>query len=245
MILKNKRDFLFVILAGFFITNAITAEMVGGKVIDIGKLLKPDLFYISVGILPWPIVFLATDIINEFYGKKIVRKLSILTACLIGYAFLVLFFSMQIPAIKDSPIPDAAFKQVFGQSMWIIVGSITAFIVSQLIDVFVFWLIREKTGGKMIWLRSTGSTVVSQLFDSFIVGGIGLWLPSRLDPEHYHVSTELFMKIFLTGYTVKLLIAVCLTPLIYLGHFLIDNYLGEKESKKDIEESAKESLEKS
>lgn len=244
MIFKSKRDFLFVVLAGFFITNAIVAEMVGGKLIDIGQSFKPNLFIMSVGILPWPIVFLATDIINEFYGKKVVRRLSILTACLIGYAFIVLFLTMQVPAISTSPIPEEAFMQVFGQSMWIIIGSITAFIVSQLIDVFVFWVIRERTGGKMIWLRSTGSTVVSQLFDTFIVGGIGLWLPSRLYPDQYHITTEIFLKASLTGYSVKLLIAVALTPLIYTGHFLIDKYLGDKEAEKDIEQTARESLRK-
>ena len=244
MIFKSKRDFLFVVLSGFFITNAIVAEMVGGKLIDIGQSFKPNFFIMSVGILPWPIVFLATDIINEFYGKKVVRRLSILTACLIGYAFIVLLLAMQVPAIQNSPVPNDAFSAVFGQSMWIIIGSITAFIFSQMIDVFVFWLIRERTGEKMIWLRSTGSTAVSQLFDTFIVGGIGLWLPSRLFPEKYHITTEIFIKASLTGYSVKLLIAIALTPVIYIGHSMIDHYLGEKDSEKIIEQTAKESLEK-
>ncbi len=243
MIFNNKRNFLFVVLSGFFITNAIVAEMVGGKLIDIGQNFKPGFFIMSVGILPWPIVFLATDIMNEFYGKQVVRRLSILTACLIGYAFVVLFLAMQIPAIANSPVPNEAFSAVFGQSMWIIVGSITAFIFSQLIDVFVFWFIRERTGEKMIWLRSTGSTVVSQLFDTFIVGGIGLWLPGKLFPEKYHITTEVFIKASLTGYSVKLLIAVVLTPVIYMGHSIVDRYLGEKESDKIIELTAKESLE--
>jgi len=234
MLYKNKRDFLFVILVGFFITNALVAEMIGGKLIDIGMSFKPDIFIMSVGILPWPIVFLTTDMMNEYYGKSVVRKLSMITACLIAYAFIVLFFAMQIPSIQNSPVGDSAFSQVFGQSMWIIIGSITAFIISQLIDIFVFWAIRQKTGKGMIWMRATGSTVVSQLFDTFIVGGIGLWLPSQLFPEKYHVTTDLFLQAFLTGYSVKLLIALLLIPLIYLVHYLIDKYMGEDESNKMI-----------
>ncbi len=124
--------------------------------------------------------------------------------------------------------------------MWIIVGSITAFITSQLIDVFVFWFIRTRTGGKMLWLRATGSTAVSQLFDTFIVGGIGLWLPSLLYLELYHFPFEMYVQTSLTGYSVKLIIAVALTPVIYLGHSLVDKYLGEKESDRIIEEAAKE-----
>lgn len=242
MLYKNKRDFLFVILVGFFITNALVAEMVGGKLIDIGINFKPDVFIMSVGILPWPIVFLTTDMMNEYYGKSVVRKLSLITACLIAYAFIVLFLAMQIPAIQNSPVGDSAFSMVFGQSMWIIIGSITAFVISQLIDVVVFWGIRKQTGKRMIWMRATGSTVVSQLFDTFIVGGIGLWLPSQLYPEKYHVTTNLFLKASLTGYSVKLLIALLLIPLIYLVHYLIDKYLGEDESTKLIDQTAKEEI---
>ena len=104
--------------------------------------------------------------------------------------------------------------------MWIIVGSLVAFLVSQFIDVSVFWYFRKKTGAGKIWLRSTGSTIISQLFDSFIVLGIAFWLPGK-------INTETFISSALTGYTFKLIIAVVLTPLIYLGHHLIKNYLKE------------------
>lgn len=194
----------------------------------------------SVGILLWPVVFLTTDLINEYFGKTAVRKLSFITAGLVLYAFIVLWFAMMPEAISFSPVNDVSFHNVFGQSLWIIVGSIIAFITSQLIDVFVFWFIRTRTGGKMLWLRATGSTVVSQLFDTFIVGGIGLWLPALLYPDKYHFPFDMYLKASLTGYSVKLIIAVGLTPVIYLGHYLADKYLGEKESEKIIEESAKE-----
>jgi uncharacterized integral membrane protein (TIGR00697 family) len=213
---QTRKDFVFVILAGIFITNAVTAELIGGKLIQIGP------FVMSIGILPWPIVFLTTDLINEYFGEKGVRKLSFITACLIAYSFVILLLAMTIPAAKGiSPVTDDQFQAVFGQSMWIIVGSIVAFLVSQLIDVTVFWFFKNRTGDTKIWLRTTGSTLVSQLFDSFIVLGIAFWLPGKID-------FETFLSSALTGYTFKLSIAILLTPAIYVGHNLIKKYLSKE-----------------
>lgn len=227
---KSKREFIFIILAGIFITNAIIAELIGGKLIQIGP------FVMSIGIIPWPVVFLTTDLINEFYGRKGVKRLSILTSGLIAYAFIILFSAINIPAAKGiSAVSDEQFQAVFGQSMWIIVGSIVAFLFSQFIDVSIFWLLRDKTGGKMIWLRSTGSTIISQLVDTFVVLGIAFWLPGKM-------NTSTFLNAALTGYTFKLIIAIALTPLIYAGHRLIDNYFGEEEAHSIIKHTAEESL---
>ena len=213
---KNRKDFVFVILAGIFITNAVTAELIGGKLIQIGP------FVMSIGILPWPIVFLTTDLINEYFGEKGVKKLSLITACLIAYAFVILLVAIGIPAAKGiSPVSDEQFQAVFGQSMWIIVGSIIAFMFSQLIDVTVFWFFKNKTGDQKIWLRTTGSTIISQLFDSFIVLGIAFWLPGK-------INFDTFISSALTGYTFKLIIAIVLTPLIYLGHYAIKKYLADE-----------------
>ena len=212
---QRRKDIVYVVLAGIFITNALVAELIGGKLIYIGDVVM------SLGILPWPIVFITTDLINEYFGEKGVKKLSFITAGLIAYTFFLLLIGLQIPAVKgDGLITDKQFSAVFGQSMWIIVGSITAFLVSQLIDVTIFHFVKNRTGKKMIWLRSTGSTVISQFFDSFIVLGIAFWLPGKID-------TKMFVASALTGYTVKLLIAVGLTPFIYLGHYLIEKYLAK------------------
>jgi len=213
---QSKKDTVYVILAGIFITNAVVAELIGGKLIYIGPYLM------SIGILPWPIVFVTTDLINEYFGEKGVKKLSLITASLIAYCFVLLYFALKIPAVKgDNLVTDAQFNGVFGQSMWIIVGSITAFMVSQLIDVTIFHFFKNKTGNKMIWLRSTGSTVISQLFDSFIVLGIAFWMTGKM-------TTEIYIASAFTGYFVKLIIAVLLTPLIYLGHSLIEKYIHNK-----------------
>jgi len=209
---QSKKDTVYVILAGIFITNAVVAELIGGKLIDVFGIPM------SIGILPWPIVFVTTDLINEYFGEKGVRKLSLITASLIAYTFLVLFFAIKIPSSGISSVTTDQFHAVFGQSQWIIVGSIVAFLASQLIDVAIFHFVKNKTGGKMIWLRSTGSTVISQLFDSFIVLGIAFWATGIM-------TTEQYIKSGLTGYLVKLVIAILMTPLIYLGHSLIEKYL--------------------
>lgn len=210
---QSRKDMVYIVLAGIFITNALVAELIGGKLIYVGEAVM------SLGILPWPVVFVTTDLINEYFGEKGVRKLSLLTASLITYTFVLLFIGLQIPAVKgDGLVTDDQFKAVFGQSMLIIIGSITAFLVSQLIDVTIFHFVKNKTGNRMIWLRSTGSTVISQLFDSFIVLGIAFWLPGKMDNDTFILSA-------FTGYSVKLGIAILLTPLIYLGHSLIDKYL--------------------
>jgi uncharacterized integral membrane protein (TIGR00697 family) len=214
---KTKKDTVFVILAGIFITNAVTAELIGGKLIDVLGIPM------SIGILPWPVVFVTTDLINEYFGQKGVRRLSYITAALIAYVFVVLFFALRIPSEKGMGVTDSQFSAVFGQSQWIIVGSITAFIFSQIIDVGLFHFVKKRTGEKMIWLRSTGSTVISQLFDSFIVLGIAFWLTGKM-------PTDVFIKSALAGYSVKLIIAVLLTPLIYLGHYLIEKYTHEHET---------------
>jgi len=217
--IQSRKDFIYILLAGFFITNAIMGEMIGGKLIQIGP------FNLSIGIIPWPVVFLTTDLINEYYGRKGVRRLTFLTAGLIVYAFILLFVGMQFNAASFSPVNDEAFNRVFGQSMWIIVGSIIAFLTSQLLDVIVFLAIKKRTGSKMLWLRATGSTVISQLIDTFIVAGIAFWLPGKLTFSEY-VNTSA------TGYTAKLIIAIAITPLIYLGHYFIDRYLRlDKDSK--------------
>ncbi|MBM3436276.1 MAG: queuosine precursor transporter, partial [Bacteroidetes bacterium] len=210
--------------------NAVVGELIGGKLIQLGP------FTMSIGIIPWPVVFLTTDLINEYYGRKGVRRLTILTSLLIVYTFILLFVGMNIPASKISPVKDEQFLGVFGQSLWIIVGSITAFLSSQLIDVVVFWFIRKKTGRRLIWLRATGSTVVSQLFDTFIVTGIAFWLPGKL-------SFMEFINTAGTGYLMKLMIAILITPLIYLGHGIIHRFLGEPESQEIIGDTAKEELE--
>lgn len=224
--LNQRRQWLFVFLVGLFVTNAITAELISNKLIEIPLYFslgdnKFGPFITIVGVIPWPVVFILTDLLNEFYGEKAVRRISWITAVLIAYCFIIVSIALAMPAheIPGSTLAtDKEFSKVFGQAQMVIVGSIAAFLVSQLLDAFVFHKIKAKTGNRFIWLRSTGSTVISQFIDTVIVLYIGFVLPGSL-------SFDKFLEIAPTNYFLKLLIAVALTPLIYLGHYLIKRYL--------------------
>jgi uncharacterized integral membrane protein (TIGR00697 family) len=227
--LSNRKDIVFLVLAGFFITNAIVAELIAGKIFELGP------FVLSLGILLWPIVFLTTDLVNEYYGKDGVKKLTYITVGLISYMFIVITIGLYIKPASYSSVSEENYNKVFGPSQWIIVGSILAFISSQLIDVFIFWIIRDKTGSKMIWFRATGSTLVSQLIDTFVVQYIGFVLPGAWTMDQFWHNASY-------TYVFKLMIAIVLTPLIYVGHHYINKYIGEKESHDQIQSAAEETL---
>jgi uncharacterized integral membrane protein (TIGR00697 family) len=224
---KKRKDLVFIILAGFFVTNAIVAELIGGKLVQFF-----GLFTQSLGIILWPVVFILTDLINEHYGKAGVRKLTYITVGLIIYTFILISIGLKVPAVGFSPVNDETFRTVFGQSQWIIVGSVIAFLISQLVDVYIFWVFRDKTGNRMIWLRSTGSTVVSQLVDTFVVQFIAFVVPGKWAFNEFLVNAA-------WGYSFKLLVAVCLIPFIYLGHYIIAEFLRKNEP---TEEPAEEPI---
>jgi len=244
MSFKTKESRLLLILGTFFVANAILSEFIGVKIFsveqtlglkhfDINLLGVPNLsFNMSAGVLTWPIIFIMTDIINEYFGVKQVRFLSVLTSILIAYAFIVIWGAMHLSASdfwvhqningKDLDMNNA-FAGIFGQGMWIIVGSIVAFLVGQIADVVIFHRIKRITGEKALWLRSTGSTLVSQLIDSFVV----IFIAFYLNPQ-YHWSWQMVAAIGLVNYTYKFLVAILMTPVLYLVHAIIDRYLGKE-----------------
>jgi uncharacterized integral membrane protein (TIGR00697 family) len=248
---QNKKQRLFLILGAFFIANAIVAEFIGAKIFSVeGTLgfaqLDITLFgmehfnlNMTCGVILWPAVFIMTDIINEYFGQKGVRFFSYLGASLIAYAFIGVFAAM-----KSTPASwwvmqenngeminmDKAYNAVFGQGLLIIVASITAFIIGQLVDVAVFHSIKRRTGHRMMWLRSTGSTVISQFIDTFVVLGIAFYLPGKM-------TWQLFIGTSIVSYSYKFLAAVAVTPVLYLVHYIIDRYLGPELSGKMQEEA--------
>lgn len=225
-IVNGRRQWLFIFLVGLFITNAVTAELISNKLIQIpinffflGKEFGP--YTTIVGILPWPVVFILTDLLNEFYGFKAVKRISWITAILIAYCFIIVGLSLSIPAVEiegSKLATNESYNLVFGQAQMVIVGSIVAFLISQLLDAYVFNWIKKKTGNKLIWLRSTGSTLFSQLIDTYVVLYIGFVLPGSLKMSD-------FLAIAPTNYILKIIIAISLTPMIYLGHYLVKRFL--------------------
>ncbi|RZL48987.1 MAG: VUT family protein [Pedobacter sp.] len=243
MTFKTKESRLLLILGAFFVANAILSEFIGVKIfsvegtlgfdkLDINLFGVPKLsFNMSAGVLTWPIIFIMTDIINEYFGVKQVRFLSILTSILIGFAFLVVWLAMKLQPsdfwlmqkVDGQEINMlVAFDAIFGQGMWIIVGSITAFLIGQMVDVLIFHRIKKFTGEKALWLRATGSTLFSQLVDSFVV----IFIAFYLNPA-YNWSWQMVAAIGLVGYTYKFIIALLMTPILYLVHGVIDRYLGK------------------
>ena len=251
--LEQKRNRLFIILSGIFITNALLAEIIGVKIFSAESTvgLQPAQlnilgfvmdFNLTAGALIWPVVFLTTDLINEYFGKPGVKRISYLTALLILYAFLVIFIAIGLPPaswwenLTDESgnvyNMDIAFNRILGQGLRIIAGSLIAFLLGQLVDVFVFQRLRKATGNRRLWLRATGSTLVSQLVDSFVVLYIAF----------YGVfSNDQILAIGITNYIYKFSVAILLTPVIYLGHFFIDNYLGKENASHLSDEAAKQS----
>jgi queuosine precursor transporter len=254
MTFKTKESRLLLVLGSFLIANAILSEFIGVKIFtvegslgirkfDINLLGVPNLsFNMSAGVLTWPLVFIMTDIINEYYGIRQVRFLSILASILIGYAFLAVGFAIKlVPAdfwstqsINGETIHlNNAFVAIFGQGMWIIAGSITAFLVGQIVDVFIFQSIKRTTGEKALWLRATGSTLISQLVDSFVV----IFIAFYLNPN-YNWTWQMVAAIGLVNYIYKFIVAMLMTPVLYGVHGIIDSYLGKNMAKKMINEAS-------
>lgn len=239
--LKHRGLILFVILGGFFIANALIAEMIGVKIFAMEGTLGLEPFNwnlfgekgslsFTAGVLLWPVVFIMTDVINEYFGLRGVRLLSYLAVGLIIYAFIMIYAAIGLEpadwwigvnAEYGVENMQTAFANIFGQGLWIIVGSIVAFLIGQLLDVYVFHRIRKITGEGKIWLRATGSTLFSQLIDSFVV----LYIAFVLGPQQWPWS--LFLAVGTVNYIYKFLMAILLTPVIYLMHHLIDDFLGE------------------
>ncbi|GAA0879965.1 queuosine precursor transporter [Algoriphagus jejuensis] len=251
---NSRKTNLFIILASIFLTNAILAEIIGVKIFSAEKTLGFEPvnwsffdqyildFNLTAGVIIWPVVFLTTDIINEYFGKKGVRKISFITAGLIAYIFVIIsVVTILVPADfwlevnGKTPTGDSfdisyAFNSIFRQGLGIIIGSLTAFLLGQLIDVYVFQKLRAVTGSKMIWLRATGSTLVSQFIDSFVVLGIAFYVFGNW-------SISQIIAVGIINYIYKFSVAILLTPLLYVGHGLIDRYLG-KELAEDMAKDA-------
>lgn len=245
-ILRDKPTKLFLTITAFFVANALIAECIGGKIFSLEKLfgLRPTNFTIfgqeglsfnlTCGVLIWPLEFIITDIVNEYFGPKAVRRISYTAIIMISYAFLIFYGAMKIPPAdfwissrQSEGIPNMqhAFGGIFGQGMWIILGSLVAFLVSQMVDVTVFHKIKKITGQKWIWLRATGSTLVSQLVDSFVV----LFIAFKIGNGW---SWQLVLAICLVNYMYKFTMAILLTPFIYILENQIEKYVGPETARK-------------
>jgi uncharacterized integral membrane protein (TIGR00697 family) len=250
--LERKKHRLFIILSGIFLTNALVAEMIGVKIFsaEASVGLQPAHWYIfgftmdfnlTAGAIIWPVVFVTSDLINEYFGQPGVKRISYLTAGFIAYSFIVMFLTIRLPPaawwLEANSLDnngnffniDFAFNKIFGQGQRIILGSLSAFLIGQFTDVFVFQKLKRITGHRKLWLRATGSTLVSQLIDSFVVLFIAF---------SGTFSFRQILAIGITNYVYKFTVAILLTPLIYLGHDIIDRYLGKEHAQRISDEAS-------
>lgn len=239
---SHKKQQLYLVLSGIFIVNALLAEIIGVKIFSLLPLIGRD-DNLTAGVLIWPVVFVTTDIINEYFGKAGVLRVSYLTVALILFAFGVIYLTTKLPPAqfwlevnaKDNqgrPFNiDFAYQSIFRQGGGIVVGSILAFIIGQVLDATVFQGIRKLTGGRYVWLRATGSTLISQLVDSYVVLYVAFFVFGNW-------TLDQVVSVANTNYWYKFAAAILLTPVLYVAHFLIDRYLGPDDTQELQTEAA-------
>lgn len=201
----DRKQRTFVFLTALFVAALITGDFVGGKFFVLfGR-------NFSAGIIPFPLTFVLTDVVNEFYGTHGARRLTYAGLAAAVFVWVVINIALALPTSSESPIPDAVFRGAFGTSSRLYVASLTAYVIGQMLDISLFQALRRVTGHRFLWLRATGSTVLSQLLDSLAVSFVFL-VGTR--------SLGFIINNAANNYVGKLAMAVLLTPLIYLGHAL-------------------------
>lgn len=202
----DRKQHLYLWLAGLFVAALLTADLIGGKVFRVGGI---DL---SVGMLAFPLTFVLTDVLNEFYGPQGARRVTFLGLGAAVFALAIINVAIALPTSPESPLGGDAFRTVFGWSGRLYVASLSAYVVGQLLDIAVFSSLRRMTRHRLLWLRATGSTLASQLVDTLVVNFV-LFTGTK--------SPEFILGIARNSYLLKIAIAVALTPLIYAIHAFV------------------------
>tara|TARA_R110000851_G_scaffold61343_4_gene140939 strand:+ start:3756 stop:4487 length:732 start_codon:yes stop_codon:yes gene_type:complete len=238
--IQKRKDLLsaqriYLILGALFIASLVVSNLIFQKFFywDFFGIYT---FEISVGILPYPITFLITDIISEVYGKK--KANQVVTAGIFAsfFSLLIIYTSAAVPATDWSPIDDALFDKVFGATAIAVLASMLAYLFAQYIDIQIFHFWKRLTKGKHLWIRNNFSTFFSQFIDTFTV----LFLLCSFGK----IDWALFSGLLLSGFLFKVLVAACDTPLLYASVFALRKRFGLKmgeeiemygEEKKNIE----------
>ena len=224
----SARQRLYVYLCAVFLTALLIGDTIGSKLftVDIPFGVTTLHATLSVGAIWFPITFLLTDVINEFYGSVGARLVTFVGFFMAIFAFVVIWIARLIPAADFSPVPQAAFETVLGNANRIFVASLVAYLVGQLVDIAVFQSAKRLTQSRHIWLRSTGSTLISQLIDTLIVTYVAFY--GKIPTARLHQTAT-------TSYLVKVLLAVGLTPVIYALHALIHRRMHLEEHPADAQ----------
>ncbi|MEO8698878.1 MAG: queuosine precursor transporter [Kofleriaceae bacterium] len=215
----DARLTLFVTLVAIFMTCLVVGDLIGGKLTSITLFGREWVF--SAGQLAFPVTFILTDILNEFYGRQVARKVTVLAFCMVGMTLAIIACAGQLPWASFTADPKwdgvtpREFQVVFSQAMWIQVSSMFAFLIGNFVDISVFFLFKKLTGDRMLWLRATGSTAISQLIDTVLINAL-VW-GAKVAPSEY-------LSLVLGSYAVKIVVAVAVTPVIYALHGVIERW---------------------
>lgn len=205
----------YLLLASLFIGALVVTNLIANKFLTVDMGFK--VFVLSAGALPYPLTFLATDLLSEIYGKRRTNRVVWAGFFVSGFILFTLWLGAQFPAIPQSRIDDETYNNVF-QNAWRVIGaSMTAYLFAQFIDVKLFHFWKDLTDGKHLWLRNNGSTILSQLVDSVLVV---LVLFAGLQPVDWMISTILDLWLF------KTILALCDTPFFYAGTWALTRWTG-------------------
>ncbi len=222
----HVRSQVYTALVAAFVTCLVVADITGSKFFRLPLFSIGSYEFVShsVGMLSFPVTFLLTDLVNEYFGARAARRATFVGLACALLAFSLIWVGRHLPVAPFSPVPQAAFESVFAMSNRLYVASLTAYLVGQLCDIWVFGVLKRATGGKLVWLRATGSTVVSQMLDSLLVTFI--LFQGVAGPDGQPMPTGQIATMAATGYILKFVLALLLTPLVYLGRWAIRNRFG-------------------
>lgn len=217
----DARLMLFVTLVATFMTCLVVGDLIGGKLTSVTLFGREWVF--SVGQLAFPVTFILTDILNEFYGRHVARRVTLLAFFMVGLTLAIIAIAGQLPwasftlASDWDGVTPREFEIVFSQAMWIQLSSMFAFLIGNLVDISVFFLLKRATGNRLLWLRATGSTAISQLIDTLVINAL-VW--------GHKVTFSEYISLGFGSYMVKLVVAVGVTPIIYALHEIIERWFG-------------------
>ena len=212
---RKSAERLYLILAALFIASLVAGNLIFQKFFY-WDFFGLHTFEISVGILPYPITFLITDIISEIYGKKKANQVVISGLFATVFVLGIVLVADAVPATEWSPIQNETFHNVFGLTGVAVGASMTAYLLAQLIDIRIYHFWKKLTKGKHLWLRNNASTMTSQFVDTFSV----LFLLCSFEA----IKWELFWPLLWSGFFFKILVAAIDTPFLYLFVGIIKKY---------------------
>ncbi len=218
----SARHQLYLVLVSLFVTSLLVADIVAGKFFTVGALTM------SVGTVTFPIAFVLTDIVNEYYGRPGARLMTAIGMAMLVIGFAIITFARLLPVSELSPVPGDAFESVFGLSLRLFGASLTAYLISQIIDIHAFHFVKTITQSRYLWLRAIGSTALSQIVDTIAV---------NFGAQAGLIPLEEILRITVASYLYKLMVAVMLTPLCYLAHEIITRRMGIPPASHDEQQS--------